>query len=398
MPHISPSSWRSLLEKECDVRRDMNEVALRLKNDQDVSMLGERPPGPTSSNRSDSGSRSVSLTRTSTSTSLGLGLGTDCATSDSQLLPIVCVDDDNSQTQDSQSGMPRMSTRVTWTSCQQSLETAHKKFLVKRVLDLQDKCSVYQKELKRVRRMYRKLQAVSVRGPSQEIAAHDYDSSCLEISKGSNNIRLTRRGFIALGVRKSLAWSSSVAFPLLALVDTSRQTVTRAENAVWSMLVCRSGAWHQCMYTALEQISNWIRKQSESAADQTDNTTMDAIVSVSTADSLVLTCADLGLPKPSTWQGQWVLGNIDTTAEGCSQILSLGGTAFSGDATNSGIWRRNKLQSLLLTSAVMSDPKEIRRTAGWHAAFSHHTTVYLGQSLPIGPTTSLSMNAAHRLT
>lgn len=57
-------------------------------------------------------------------------------------------------------------------------------------------------------------------------------------------IKLTMRGFVALGIRKALALTSAIGFPLAALVDTSRWTVTRSEIATWAMLVARSRAFH----------------------------------------------------------------------------------------------------------------------------------------------------------
>ena len=56
----------------------------------------------------------------------------------------------------------------------------------------------------------------------------DDDDRALQISTGK--VRLTKTGFVALGIRKALALSSAVAFPLAILFDVSRQTVCRAET------------------------------------------------------------------------------------------------------------------------------------------------------------------------
>ena len=368
MPHVSQASWHSLISRECQRRHSLKEVPLQLK---DASAVTAAVSVSTESSRTDSLSMGDVYQQQQSWEST--------PTSHDTHSQIVAVEDNNSQGE-TPTYVSARSTRVSWkgmNSAQDALESCHRSFLAKRVCELQERVDAYQKELKKARRENKTLharmeQALQRAGSTGkwDIVRTDADYSCLEMSTFKNSVRLSRRGFVALGVRKALAWSSSVAFPLLTLVDTSRQTVTRAENAVWAMIVSRSGAWHKCVYDALKQVANWMQcsaPQFQCTPDHADH-----------ADSLAMVSSDLGLPQPSSWLVHpWALCSQPDDQSGQQSLFSLGGTALSGDATNSGIWRRNKLQSLLVTSAIMSDPKHVRRTSAWHDGFSHHTTVCL---------------------
>ena len=61
---------------------------------------------------------------------------------------------------------------------------------------------------------------------------------------------------LSLGIRQALAHTSATAFPLAALVDVSRQTATRAENAAWSTLVARTGSLHALMCQKMRSLAN----------------------------------------------------------------------------------------------------------------------------------------------
>ena len=172
----------------------------------------------------------------------------------------------------------------------------------------------------------------------RELVPHE--PTDLEITKGK--VRLTKRGFVNMGIRKALALTSAVGFPLVTLTETSRQTVARSEAAVWSMLVIRTGVWHNCVFEALSRIAKFYRRCRRSSATQSDH--VDFPLVDDQADQLVLVTKDLLLPRPADWQVSSWAG--DSAVDENKPEFTLGGTALAGDATNSGIWRRNKLQSL----------------------------------------------------
>ena len=285
----------------------------------------------------------------------------------SQSLQIVLIDE--SQSQSVRSSFSTQNSRVTWNACKDALESCHRQFLIKRVHELEGKCQEYQKALKKAKRENKFLVEKQDKQKCRELVPHE--PTDLEITKGK--VRLTKRGFVNMGIRKALALTSAVGFPLVTLTETSRQTVARSEAAVWSMLVIRTAVWHNCVFEALSRIAKFYRRCKRSTSNSSDH--VDFALVDDQADQLVLVTRDLLLPRPADWLVSSWAG--DSVVDENKPQFTLGGTALAGDATNSGIWRRNKLQSLFVTSAVMCDSGKLDSSVDWHEAFAHHTTVCL---------------------
>ena len=137
----------------------------------------------------------------------------------SQSLQMVLMDE--SQSQSVRSSFSRQSSRVTWNTCKDALESCHRQFLIKRVHELEGKCIEYQKALKKAKRENKILMKKQDKQKCRELVPHE--PTDLEITKGK--VRLTKRGFVNMGIRKALALTSAVGFPLVTLTETSRQTV-----------------------------------------------------------------------------------------------------------------------------------------------------------------------------
>ncbi len=190
-------------------------------------------------------------------------------------------------------------------------------------------------------------------------------------------IKLTMRGFVALGIRKALALTSAIGFPLAALVDTSRWTVTRAEIATWAMLVARSRAFHAILDKFVS------RPLSIESFEQSQ-------------DSFEASCLrDFKIP-------QSINHIVCTTDEedGSCLRFTLGLTEFCADATNTSIWQNSKLTGLLVTSMFLVDTSQLGRGKEARQAFTWHRTLSLGFAtfaLLVVGLTSLAM-VCHNIT
>lgn len=378
MPHIKEELLVDMIQAECKNRQDdRREIPLR-----EISRHTQQPGQVVCASRQETGARASTMHRSMSISSQAASqsvewnwnsqsendAGLDTQSQSQSCNALVAVESPNQNASSSSAAASSM--RMTWGTVNKSLDTCHRNHLIKRIHHLENKCSELQKELKKVKREQR-IQVASrdaalqkQRGDGDDDPAH-LDELVLQISK--SGMRLTKKGFIAMGVRKALALTSAVGFPLTTLVDTSRQTVTRSEVSVWSMLVARSAAWHKLVYDSFRQ---FVLSQSQSAnTADTDTDTQHRSCLTCDRDSeniqLAVTTQDLGLLVPSKWSLQ----------HGSQELVSLGGTAFSGDATNSGIWRRNKLQSLLVTSSILVDFNKLQSKTLWSHGFAHHTTV-----------------------
>ena len=329
-----------------------------------------------------------------------------------QLVPIAKPSVSESESQESNKDAWR-STRIGWKTCQESLDTCHRSFLIKRIHDLEDNLKSTKAKLAVARRT---VQTTIKRHKKLEVQLQDTketNEAVLTIQKHQKKSddgdegrsgRFTTRGFIALGIRKALAHTSAVAFPLAALVDVSRQTVTRAENATWSMLVARTGSFHAQMRQKMRSLASVFadmraRHDKNTHDDNTDGQPVGSVLvqaPCSQADRQVggdhdtMVDQDLGLefrhdiekPVTSSTDGSWFgLGRGPSGGFDIDRMFCLAGTAFAGDATSSGIWRRSKLQGLFLTSACMTDSKRLESNTEYLKAFTFHTTVCLDRQL-----------------
>lgn len=372
MPHIREDLLLEMIECECNRRQQENrEIPLR-----EVACLSRNPAKAVKTQNQHEAQPALSRSVSSNSLSVGRDGDSQSLSGDVDSLSQSCsalVAVESEATSQSSAGR-----RMTWGTVKQSLDSCHRAHLVKRIHHLECKVESLQKKLKASQREQR-LQLVRHGAALQKHHSTDdllqSDDFALQISKAG--LRLTKRGFVAMGIRKALALTSAVAFPLVTLVETSRQTVTRSEVSVWTMLVARSAAWHKLVYDSFRRFAAFLKTRS-GETDTTDPDPKgiqigaididDGDAAIDIANQCIVSTSDLCLPV------KWSLE--------CSQgLLSIGGTAFSGDATNSGIWRRNKLQSLLVTSAVLVDVPKLQHRTWWTQAYAHHTTVHLGHKL-----------------
>ena len=178
--------------------------------------------------------------------------------------------------------------------------------------------------------------------------------------------RLTSKGSLVLGLRKSLALVSASAFPLASLLETSRWTVVRCEVATWAHAMARSRCYHQCLYMLLRSLRVWC--DLHTATNQTS--AEDRLVSIAQpsagdmhyeAPQLHAMCKDLQLPVLSTESVAAVgqsLGCLRGGGVEDGSTFTLGATFWSGDATNS-LWQQQKLQGLEVSSTIMANARAL---------------------------------------
>ena len=284
-------------------------------------------------------------------------------------------------------------TRVGWKDCKDAMHTCHRSFLVKRIYDLEHKLEHCKSELAKSKRSYKATNKqcgqLMVKLSSEKPVT---DEAALTIQKkvkpdGQTGSRCTVRGFLALGIRKSMAVTSALGFPMSALVDVSRQTVTRAETTIWSVLIARTGMFHTLMRERLRKLAGmYVSMQTSQASRANEGTgSCDGDDPAEGASQEALVCVDLGFAgrsnAPPASEANVLVKSIcvrgNATNDDLSAIFCMGGTALAGDATNSGIWRRSKLQGLLLTSAFMVDTSYLQSETEYMRAFAFHTTVLL---------------------
>ena len=238
------------------------------------------------------------------------------------------------------------------------------------------------KELKKqVALLERKNVQLAKKLENAETKHHQHDD--LEISRVK--VRLTARGTIALGVRKALALTSAVGFPLAALVNPSRWTVIRAEVSVWAALVSRARSFQKLFEEKLRMLVVWKPLPSIPSLDQNISS---AIVTLEPSSSVT---------QSDDFDGNMCLSEMDaitndfrlpqgvcTTAmcvQGNDEQFVLGGTEFCGDATNSSIWQNSKLCGMLVTSLYLVNPSNLNdpsNTAGFRSAFAWLRTLFPG--------------------
>lgn len=196
--------------------------------------------------------------------------------------------------------------------------------------------------------------------------------------KPKNSRRMNWKGMIALGLRKGMTLVSANAFPQASLLDVSRQSVYRAEILCGAYFITRMFAFHQLLYTLLNTFAS-IQQEAHNPTRPINADSDDTLVLVNTEtrggtmnyqisqDDLL--CAELGLPsaQPTTFQKMLL------TVQGNS--ILIGSTYFCGDATNSSIWQRQKLQGLMVKSALLTDWDALKNLR-YQNAFSCMTSMF----------------------
>ncbi|CAE7832163.1 unnamed protein product [Symbiodinium sp. CCMP2592] len=224
------------------------------------------------------------------------------------------TDDDDDDATQSTSTSKR--TRLTWDQIKGNMDTIHRSFLIQRIHQLEAKCAKQDIDLKAAKKKQRTTVAENKKLEKQlqlqiQKAGDQTDEQILCVEKttkaGKQGKRFSSKGYVALGIRKSLSVTSAVGFPLAALVDVSRQTVTRSETAVWAMLTTRSAAFHVAMRRNLRMVAGWFNSWNESTnessnTDPPDNTQVAAFAVAASEECIsheVLVERDLGLnPDP----------------------------------------------------------------------------------------------------
>ena len=128
-----------------------------------------------------------------------------------------------------------------WSHCRKDLQSCHKNFLI----HLVEKGDAKISELKgTIRTLNKQLARLNASKTSLELQLQqsntDEDNqidTALDVSP-IGVVKLSSRGTIALGLRKSLALTSAAGFPLASLVDVSRYTVVKAEVCMITKNIC----------------------------------------------------------------------------------------------------------------------------------------------------------------
>lgn len=206
--------------------------------------------------------------------------------------------------------------------------------------------------------------------------AREKDQQALAVTR--KTVKLTFSGSVAMGVRKALALTSAASFSLATLIDTSRWTVCRCEVIAWAVIIARAKRFHESVYeqlVQLRQIELAVSKVSSAASHQsaeTSNYSCCSIVQAPAAMSVFQTekeavLRDCGLASRAS--------SLVGTGNHCSFVL--GGTSFCGDATNSTIWKRQKLQGLEVVTMILKDPQAVA-TGRYAEAFTEFGILRLG--------------------
>lgn len=237
--------------------------------------------------------------------------------------------------------------------------------------DMSNRCLALKHQLKMksqsLRRTTSKLQKVAQK--------HQHQAEPLQVDRYKH--KLTWRGAVNLGLRKTMSLVSATSFPLASFVDVSRWTITRAEVLCFAVILARVRGYHDMVYALLKHLR---AKRDEmvcgeqlyrDGADLPANSLAPfALPSSIIADELPLPSqdeavrADHGLPP---FDG--VIGCMMQCGNERTAPYAMGLTYFSGDATNSSIWQRQKLQGLEASSAVLVDQKALA-SCNYASAFS----------------------------
>ena len=188
----------------------------------------------------------------------------------------------------------------------------------------------------------------------------------------TGSTKLTWRGSISLGIRKALSIVSASSFPQASLLPVSKMTVLRSEVITCAFLIVRTWFFHRIMYALLKQLSEAQQSQGRPVPPPAVQAGMQAHAIVqhnvgeadrenvckSHDDSI---CEDVGLPLLGDHIAYRSPMVASATDEMVSTPFSLGATYWCSDATNSSIWKRQKLQGMLATTGIMTNWSALQR-------------------------------------
>ena len=217
-------------------------------------------------------------------------------------------------------------------------------------------------------------QNVKIMKLQEQVAEQKHGSDGLDVVRHTGGRKLTWKGSIVLGLRKSMALVSASSFPLAALVETSRWTVVRAEVQTWAHIVSRCRTFNQASAYLLHRLRTWMDfcKEAEvNAQNDADAATaaqqqialrekeLEDASAVKSQDSAIMSELHLPiLPAPGQGDAGSCLRKLRgmpkcSNQRGGPSTFALGATYFCGDATNSSIWHRQKLQGLEVSNSLL---------------------------------------------
>ena len=210
----------------------------------------------------------------------------------------------------------------------------------------------------------------------------------LQVFRGDAK-KLSWRGSVSLGLRKAMSFVSASSFPMASLLEVGRTTVIRCEILVNAYIMVRAVTFHRIMFLLLNRLATAQRQQHDPHLREEDRSDAPAyghanpyaVVLTSVdgpgCDDVVshddAICKDLGLP----FLHRPVSSTSPMTSSGNQSAFSIASTSFAGDATNSSIWKRQKLQGLQVTSSVMIDWSSLCKE-NYPRAFKTNTWMFFG--------------------
>ena len=236
----------------------------------------------------------------------------------------------------------------------------------------QETITALKRELKSEKQRSRRAMQTLTRNKEKLHALKNPDITDLDVFRG-NAKKLSWRGSVSLGLRKSIAYVSASSFPMSSLLDIGRQTVTRCEVLVGAYIMMRSLYFHRILYMILKRLASI---QSDEHAQSPDtqpagsvqdlgralvpggNVHFNEIGSAGVVSHFDAMSKDFELPSVEVPISQ----NAPMMALGDDEPFCLGCTFFAGDATNAAIWRRQKLQGLMVTTGIMLDSNALKNT------------------------------------
>ena len=237
------------------------------------------------------------------------------------------------------------------------------------------------KQTKKTRRFVQKARRLKSKVAHNKITIKQLkhpDLADLEVFRNKSRY-LTWRGGISLGLRKAIALASASTFPQAALLDVGRHSVTRSEHMVGDLLVTRAMVFNKLVFELMIHVRTL-------QTDVPDNVHHDHYLSTSTLVSRDIVgdqsgsvrshddalCADLGLPMTS--QPAQSFAALHPFPD---KRVYIAATFWSGDATNSAIWQRQKLVGMLTNNIFLANWEALSKD-DYAQAFRTMRAMYLG--------------------
>ena len=233
------------------------------------------------------------------------------------------------------------------------------------IVQANSKAIVWKKSIAMKNQSIRRLREQLVKQKEKQLAQREQSASALDIVRHKGH-RLTWKGFVAIGLRKSICLVSASSFPLASLVESSRWTVTRCEVMVWAHVLARHRCFHDYAFALRRCLAQWLR-MSGARVDGDRGSGLQLVVhdgaqqnvaepQLASQDAALH--ADMGLPchtegDQASSAAMTCCGRQGRQVHDGPQTFALAATYWCGDATNSSIWHRQKLQGLEFATCFM---------------------------------------------